>query len=219
MELNKNAYGLIKGTFFNEIDAENRSRPHRGYPHYNFEINAGGLVYEVNVNVFSRVKDHPELRVLATSDPDKDLINKAPLEKAIALQDGVYQNPDATLALDYLRGNYFALNRFTVPFEPIGEEEETFLMNLLKTHIILAQQNGYRFCIWGSLYHDDSASDDRKGIHDVHMNQGSEKPFENSIWQDGALIITDDREIKFACFLGFSSQCLATDDNGNCISK
>ncbi|WP_347069864.1 DUF2278 family protein [Flavobacterium sp. WV_118_3] len=212
----KRLYTLVKGRFFKEINPENVLRIHRAFPHYNFEIKIEDSIYEVNINVYNRVKGHPELRVLATSDPDSDLINIKPLEKALALPDGVYNNPDKELVLDYLRGNYFDLNRFQVPFKPAGEQEEDYLLQLLKQHVELAQKNDYSFCIWGKSYTDNQGSIIRNGIHDIHMNQGSEMAYQNSIWQDGALVITDAKEIKFACFLGFITQCLITDDKGDC---
>jgi hypothetical protein len=60
------------------------------------------------------------------------------------------------------------------------------------------------------------------GIHDIHMNQGNAKKFEqdDGVWQDGALLIhfpSDDRWIGI--FLKFQSQCWHTDDaTGHCIS-
>lgn len=47
------------------------------------------------------------------------------------------------------------------------------------------------------------------------MNQGNMNGMDNGIYNDGGLIITNDTDILFACFIAFNGQCLKTDDNGN----
>lgn len=216
MTKKQSSYSLIKGKFFNEITEDGMARAHRAYPHYNFRINAQGAPFEVNINVFNRVPEHPELRVFTTSDPAAELINKTPFLNALALSEGSYAHIGKDLSLDYLRGHYFALERLKVPFSPAGEQEQDFLIQLLKTHLQSAQQNNWDICVWGNGYSDTSAEQTRNGIHDIHMNQGSSDRAQNSIWHDGALVITDDKDIRFACFLAFITQCLTTDDQGNC---
>lgn len=58
--------------------------------------------------------------------------------------------------------------------------------------------------------------DDMKGIHNVHMNQGSVAQFTryNGVWQDGGIIIHFPDENRFdAIFLAFASQAVHTDEN------
>ena len=63
------------------------------------------------------------------------------------------------------------------------------------------------------------------GIHDVHMNQGSQKSFlnngvddhndHNDIWQDGAVIIDTGQPELAAYFTVFTQQMVPTDRLGN----
>ncbi len=66
------------------------------------------------------------------------------------------------------------------------------------------------------------------GIHDVHMNQGSQKSFlnngvddhndHNDIWQDGAVIIDIGQPELAAYFTVFTQQMVPTDRLGNPVS-
>jgi uncharacterized protein YukJ len=66
------------------------------------------------------------------------------------------------------------------------------------------------------------------GIHDVHMNQGSQKSFlnngvddhndHNDIWQDGAVIIDTGQPELAAYFTVFTQQMVPTDRLGNPVS-
>ncbi|PYH78716.1 hypothetical protein BO82DRAFT_357089 [Aspergillus uvarum CBS 121591] len=51
------------------------------------------------------------------------------------------------------------------------------------------------------------------GIHDIHMNQGSEG-YTNGIYEDGALLFRFDDGHWEAIFLAFASQKIPTDDKG-----
>lgn len=52
------------------------------------------------------------------------------------------------------------------------------------------------------------------GIHDIHMNQGSQPSFENGIYEDGALLFKFPDGHWEAVFLAFASQRLPTNDKG-----
>jgi hypothetical protein len=63
------------------------------------------------------------------------------------------------------------------------------------------------------------------GIHDVHMNQGSGKPFlndgeddnndHNDVWQDGAVLVNLDQSGWAGYFTAFTQQQVPTDNLGN----
>ncbi len=89
------------------------------------------------------------------------------------------------------------------------------LLRLLRT----ARANQSDVWVFGRKYTDGD------GIHDVHMNQGSGKPFlndgadndndHNDVWQDGGVIVdTGERELA-AYFTAFTQQLVPTDDLGN----
>lgn len=63
---------------------------------------------------------------------------------------------------------------------------------------------------------------DGNGIHDVHMNQGSQSSFlnngvddHNDIWQDGGVIVDVGQPEMAAYFTVFTQQLVPTDDCGN----
>ncbi|KAK4494921.1 hypothetical protein PRZ48_014277 [Zasmidium cellare] len=66
--------------------------------------------------------------------------------------------------------------------------------------------------IFGQSYHD---SDGVDGIHDIHMNQGNEKGFENSIYSDGSFFVRFKDGHWEAVGLAFASQALPTDEKGD----
>lgn len=62
------------------------------------------------------------------------------------------------------------------------------------------------------------------GVHDIHMNQGNKGKYKkyNGIYQDGGLFIENYSENYnenkvIAMFFRFSSQCLKTNNEGNCF--
>jgi uncharacterized protein YukJ len=65
---------------------------------------------------------------------------------------------------------------------------------------------------------------DGLGIHDVHMNQGSDAPFlnngtdqndHNDIWQDGAVLVDVGEPEWAGYFTNFTQQLVPTDERGN----
>jgi uncharacterized protein YukJ len=67
-----------------------------------------------------------------------------------------------------------------------------------------------------------------KGVHDVHMNQGSQPPFlndgvddnndHNDIWQDGAVMVDVGAPEFAAYFTAFTQQLVPTDNLGNPVA-
>jgi uncharacterized protein YukJ len=112
------------------------------------------------------------------------------------------------LALDYIRGNLIDFNQGRVlPHDKPGVRDDIidYVMPELEAAI---EQNAVIY-LFGAPY------DDRQGIHDVHMNQGSAgrfKPY-NGVWQDGGMIIHFPAEERYAAlFLAFASQAVHTDE-------
>lgn len=109
-------------------------------------------------------------------------------------------------ALDYIRGNLIDLNQGRVlPHDRPGDFDDIidFVMPELQTAI---DRNATVY-LFGEPY------SDRQGIHDIHMNQGSQGRFEkyNGVWQDGGIIIHfPDVNLFSAIFLAFASQAVHT---------
>lgn len=221
LNLSPEQYGALKGNFSN-IDLNFvKSAYNSKFPHYNLLVNVNETKYVININIMSRDKKNTNLKVFYSETPETDLINSEVFRTFLTKPMGAYKNLPQNLSLDYLRGNYFDLTKLNVPMQPGVSEEKKVLFNIINKHMILAQKNKCDFVVWGNFY-DNGFSRFRKsryGMHDVHMNQGSTNGSKNSIWKDGAFMICDQQSIKFICFLTFSTQCLSTDNEGNCNSE
>ena len=112
------------------------------------------------------------------------------------------------VALDYIRGNLIDLSQGRLlPHDRPGSGDDIidFVMPELQAAI---NRNGTAY-LFGEPY------DDMQGIHDIHMNQGSQGQFKkyNGVWQDGGVIIHFPDEDRFAAiFLAFASQAIHTDE-------
>ena len=115
--------------------------------------------------------------------------------------------PD-TVALDYIRGNLLDLtDGILLPHDVPGVEND--LLDIVMPVLQRAVNKKSKIYLFGEPY------SDNKGIHDVHMNQGSAGSFKkyNGIWQDGGVIIEDaDTGRYIAIFLAFGSQAAHTDE-------
>ncbi|KAK5653059.1 hypothetical protein OQA88_9345 [Cercophora sp. LCS_1] len=117
------------------------------------------------------------------------------------------------LSLDYIRNDYF--NRADVrilPHDVPGQDND--ILDTLPPLLDRAIEAGANVYIWGSEF------SSHKGIHNVHMNQGSAGTFKraNGIWQDGGLVFefADHWE---AIFIGFASQATNTDRKGDGVGR
>lgn len=217
----KTYYGYVKGCFenltFNPILPS--SKPIS--PHYNLKLKIKKYTYRVNINIRSTHINFPNLKIFKTTDFQNDIINKKPFLKALSLSDGVYRIhrwcPYRSLRLDYLRGNYFPLDKLVI-FEK-DKNATTDLFNMINNIFQTAKQNNYKISFWGQIYCNTNPDGSIiRGIHDIHMNQGVKVNFPNAIYQDGALMVDNGTKIQLLMFVAFEDQCLQTDRKGNCIS-
>jgi uncharacterized protein YukJ len=122
-------------------------------------------------------------------------------------------------ALDFLRSDVLAgtgdwrdsgVMDGSTHVEPVAS-----LLRLLQT----AHQKKQDVYVFGRKY------TDGLGVHDVHMNQGSQAPFlndgkddrndHNDVWQDGGVLV-DVQQPEFAAyFTAFTQQLVPTDNLGN----
>ena len=133
-----------------------------------------------------------------------------------SLKRGFQQIPSRAggVALDYIRGNLMNLREGRIlPHDLPGERND--IIDYVMPELQAAINRNATVYLFGEPY------SDMKGIHDVHMNQGSAGRFAryNGVWQDGGIIIHFPDENRFAAiFLAFASQAVHTDDNtGNAL--
>lgn len=124
------------------------------------------------------------------------------------------KSQSGTVALDYIRGNLMELARGRIlPHDRPGAKDD--IIDFVLPELQAAINREATVYLFGEPY------SDNQGIHDVHMNQGSQGQFTkyNGVWQDGGIIMQFHDENRFsAIFLAFASQAIHTDESsGNAI--
>ncbi|KAJ5319957.1 hypothetical protein PENANT_c040G11611 [Penicillium antarcticum] len=113
------------------------------------------------------------------------------------------------LGLDYIRSNLFNVNTGRVlPHDQPGLNND--MIDVLAPEVKQAIEQKADIYVFGAQF------EDRKGIHDVHMNQGNIGRFQrdDGVFQDGCLLINYPDSGKWVgVFIGFGSQSAHTDDN------
>lgn len=112
------------------------------------------------------------------------------------------------MALDYIRGNLIDLGTGRIlPHDQPGSHDD--IIDFVMPELEAAISRNATVYLFGEPY------SDMQGIHDVHMNQGSQGQFKkyNGVWQDGGIILHFPDEDRFAAiFLAFASQAVHTDE-------
>ena len=110
-------------------------------------------------------------------------------------------------ALDYIRGNLFDPRNMTI-MPPDVEGLNNDLFERLEAVLLEARDRNAIIYAFGEPF------SDRRGIHNIHMNQGSiinQFKSTDGVWQDGGLLVRF-AERWVAVFTAFQSQCWHTDD-------
>ena len=111
-------------------------------------------------------------------------------------------------ALDYIRGNLIDLKKGRIlPHDLPGPQDD--IIDYILPELQSAINREAMIYLFGEPY------SDKQGIHDIHMNQGSQGRFKkyNGVWQDGGIVIYYPSEDRFAAiFLAFASQAVHTDE-------
>ena len=213
------AYGVLVGKIVGKRKAVSSN------PHFQIKVEGeNGVFYRIAVNVKSKVAPS-EVKYFLQDNFQHELVQKIKLAN---LQPGFHKLTKAPngLALDYIRYNLFRLEDLVpLPFEVDGPNND--LNDHLDFFVTKAKEDEqaviYAFGEpWGPETEKDKVFGFQpgRGIHDIHMNQGSEGEFKstNGIWQDGGMLIhfpSTDKWLAF--FTAFQSQSFRTDDNGNAI--
>ena len=213
------AYGVLVGKIVGKRKAVSSN------PHFQIKVEGeNGVFYRIAVNVKSKVAPS-EVKYFLQDNFQHELVQKIKLAN---LQPGFHKLTKAPngLALDYIRYNLFRLEDLVpLPFEVDGPNND--LNDHLDFFVTKAKEDEqaviYAFGEpWGPETEKDKVFGFQpgRGIHDIHMNQGSEGEFKstNGIWQDGGMLIhfpSTDKWLAF--FTSFQSQSFRTDDNGNAI--
>ncbi|KAJ6439233.1 spectrin repeat domain-containing protein [Purpureocillium lavendulum] len=129
------------------------------------------------------------------------------LDSGFRLLEGTNGQRHDGLALDYIRGNLFQKENGTLlPHDIPGEKND--IIDALTPVLNAAISREATIYLYGSHF------DDGKGIHNVHMNQGSPRRWakDNGVMQDGGFILQFNDHWE-AIFIGFASQAVHTKDD------
>ena len=204
-------YGVLKGT------ARNKNRGGGPTPHFEIEVDGGGKLYRIAVNVES--KESPSEVLFLVNEHFswvrlQQLKNLSPGFKLLHKQDQI--------AVDYVRSGVVDPSEMTpLPADVSGPDND--LEDLVDKYITKAISTPGAFLYaFGDKFGPQSGKDKifgfspELGIHDIHMNQGNVAGFvqDDGVFQDGALLINLPKNDQWiAIFLAFQSQSFQTDDH------
>lgn len=179
-------------------------------PHIEVLVHAAGVSHRIAINVRSSVAPNDLLfkRINGFSGPLVDKLEALEDEGLIDIRGDRTQ-----LAIDYQKDDIFQRSDMrTVPYEASGPNNDLkeFLLPILQS----AMDDGSRIFAFGEAWGPESTKDryfrfaPGRGIHDIHMNQGSGGRFAgtNGPRQDGAILIRRPDGHWSALFLAFQSQ-------------
>jgi uncharacterized protein YukJ len=194
--------------------------------HHNLIVQANGLDYQVNIDTQS--DSIPNVKVYYTDQFSNELLtnlNKLGNEGLFSLD-----KLPRTSRLDYLRSGILKV----ADLKNILPKSWQEISALLDQYLIC----GAKVCILGESYYNSETIQEipyglhlrqtynhlpPRGIHDIHMNQGTSlmmsQSKNNGIYQDGAIFVETPDNTTMAFFFKFAEQSLVTDDAGNPLNE
>ena len=172
---------------------------------YDLAINVGSI-YEIKNEIVSS-----NLKVYYNENYNhrKKIIRKMFLQKK-----GITECRK-NLSLDYAKMKLFPHDKM-VQMKGL-DKKNVYLTGIIEKNISEAMNNdNYEIFVFGRLY------ENQRGIHDIHMNQGSTDKFKKSDapHSDGGLFLWNKtNEQLFAIFIAFITQTLNTNKFGKAILK
>lgn len=215
-------YGVLKAQV--QVDKGEFTSWKTGMSHYNLiTILDDQEQYQVNIDIQST--ESPNVSVVKI-----DNYSNAIVSQFDAIQNGftALQSQPGTLALDYQRENLFDISLL----ENAGYTSAEDISSLLDGYL----QDQEHVIVFGTMYSDQDSDKSSyghrryqsnnslpsQGVHNAHMNQGSEGSHsnDNGIYQDGAVFVKSAANGSYtAFFFCFAQQCFNTDNNGNCTQN
>jgi len=214
-------YSLLKGSLSDVTLDDDDS------PHIELRIEANGTSYRIAINVRSKIAPH-DLLYLRVNNYDNTVFTNA----VRGIDSGIHDIPSIypEIALDYVHGNLFRKDDFQIaPYAISGENNDLrdYIVPLVES-----AKNNDTVVVYalGEAWGPEAGKPDKyfgftpgNGLHDIHMNQGSQGQFEgtNGPKQDGALLLHDTpTDTWTAIFLAFQSQSWNTDpDTGHVVGS
>lgn len=185
-------------------------------PHFQLHLDAAGVSHRVAVTV-RPARGGRLLYAVVRDLPPPFLETLAAVRAGFTRLDPL----PGGLAIDYVRGGLTRQAQFRpLPIHRPGEGND--LNDLLEA---LTQEAREVFAFgepWGPEHRADEifGFTPTRGLHNVHMNQGSARDHagENGVWQDGAILFARGDRVA-ALFLAFADQSWRTDKRGRPLSR
>lgn len=171
--------------------------------HYHIIAEALGKEYDIAVNVGSVIRkwgsdEFKSSELLVYHDKN---YNNRILDKIVCKEYGIHK-VERDFALDYVKMHLFNPDKMVLM--PTIDFNKTYLIGTLEEYVSHSIKTGiYDIYVYGMLY------ENGLGIHDVHMNQGSERRYRHRDreWSDGALFFHNKEDLSWtAVFLAFKNQ-------------
>lgn len=187
-------------------------------PHYHVLTSDAKRRYRVAINVKSRHYP-PDLLYCVIPQFEHPITHNL-----LNLEPGFHRlpHPAPGIALDYVRGNLFDFRQMQpLPFDRPGQNNDLkeLVGDYIQRAIHARSATLYAFGeAWGAERHLEDPYFHflpGRGMHGVHMNQGSVSQFadDDGTWQDGGLLIHFPEQRHWVgIFLAFQSQHFTTDD-------
>ncbi len=188
-------------------------------PHYQIHCVAGDEDFRIAVNVKSRQNPSELLYLIDErfSHPIIETLNG----RAVGFAELEERTPDVG-GLDFIRGNLFdPRDMVPLPHDVPGPDNDLNEKFDAIVQRALADETAEVFAFGATWGPEQDRPDNYfgfrpgRGIHEIHMNQGSVGQFQrsNGVWQDGGLIFRfPEQQQWIAVFTAFQSQSWHTDD-------
>ena len=166
--------------------------------------------YDISINIGSVFENSDEFYSsnLQVYYDNNYTYNKKILKEMLLQKLGI-TNGRKNLNLDYLRMELFPREKMKI-MKGI-DRENAFLTGIIERHVLEALNNDINeIFVFGRLY------DNKKGIHDVHMNQASTGRYRSSDapYSDGGVFFYNSESKTWtAIFIAFTTQSLCIDKN------
>ena len=204
MNLDREKYVILRGKVMNKwYDIDERA-------HYHITVEASDKEYDIAINIGSirykgKIFNSSPLNIYYDEEYKHIILNEM-----LKYSNGITLCSDK-VKLDYVRGNLF--DKRKVRTISGLSKKKMYLIEIIEKKVKEAILNkDIEIFIFGNLY------DNEKGIHDIHMNQGSQPPhnINDRANNDGGVFFYNSKTKKWtSLFIMFENQTLHTDEYGN----
>ena len=203
MNLSKENYVMLRGRVINKwYDIDEKA-------HYHITIQSNKDEYDISINIGSIRKNQQEFNSTSLRIYYDNNYNHSILDELLKYNAGISLCNDK-LKIDKNKIRLFDKRKIK-KIHGISNNK-IYLMKIIEDNVKCAIENEeIEIFIFGNMY------ENKKGIHDIHMNQGSLPPYDTKdrTYSDGGIFFFNNETKKWtSLFIMFENQSLHTDENG-----